>query len=31
MTIIVDDNNYQKVEVTIDAGGQKEIRLNAIK
>ena len=31
MTIIVDDNNYNKVEVSIDAGSQKEIRLERIK
>ena len=27
MTVIVDDNNYKKIEISIDAGGQKEIRL----
>ena len=30
MTVIIDDNNYKKIEVTIDAGGQKQIRLNKI-
>jgi hypothetical protein len=31
MTIIVDDYNYHKVEVSIDAGSQKEIQLEKTK
>ena len=31
MTVIVDDNNYKKIEISIDAGRQKEIRLEQIK
>jgi hypothetical protein len=27
MTIIIEDSNYKKLETSIDAGGQKEIRL----
>ena len=31
MTVIVDDNNYKKIEISIEAGGQKEIRLQQIR
>lgn len=31
MEVIVDDHNYKKVEVSIDAGSQKEIRLEKAK
>jgi len=30
MTVIVDDSNYKRIEISIDAGGEREIRLERV-